>query len=258
MLALTSEGAQEERRSIVQYWHEEVVPDYLEGVLASFPEHNPGWRHLVFDEASAGAFIAEHLGPREAGAFRACAVPAMQADYFRYCAMLVLGGVYSDVDVRCVSSLEPVLPPAGGGHLFVQDNGGVINGFFAFGAPGHPLLELTLEMVSANIERRYCDRVYYVTGPPIFTFLYWLNRLGSFEALRERAAGSGMEEHFAAYCETLGDSARVGPAFEGVQVSPFSLCDDFIGSPGVPLPYKGTDAHWTRSRQSIFRSRWQQ
>ena len=242
-----------ERLPIIQYWHEEAVPDYIAEMLATFREHNPSLRHVLFSEASAEEFIDEHFGAREVAAFRACAVPAMQADYLRYCAVLALGGIYVDVDERCVSSLTSLLPSDADGRLFIRPEGAVINGFFAFAAPGHALLELALEIASTNIERRRCEEVYFTTGPPIFTCLYWLDRLGSFDAVYERATGSGFVEHFRAYAETIESPDRASRALQGVRVSPIEDRVAFVRSAGPDLPYKHTDAHWTNAGPEIFR-----
>lgn len=238
---------------IVQYWHREAIPDYVEAMLATFRERNPDFRHLVFSEPAAERFIGERFGARELAAFRSCAVPAMQADYFRYCAVLALGGVYVDVDERCIAGLRPLLPVAGRGRLFLRPPGAVINGLFAFGAPGHPFLELALEIATTNIERRHCDQVYFTTGPPIFTYLYYLYRLGSVEAACERVAGSGFEKHFRVYAQTVEDPIRLSLAFEGVTVSPMEESRAFIGTPGIPFPYKQTAGHWTNAGPEIFR-----
>ena len=253
MPPLSDDGPPREWPPIIQYWHEETPPDYVKELLATFRGQNPGFRHLVFSESSAESFIEEHLGGREARAFRACAVPAMQADYLRYCATLALGGIYCDVDEQCMASLRPLLAPDIDGQLFIRPEGAVINGFFAFGSPGHPFLELALEIASDNIEGRRGDQVYFTTGPPIFTCLYWLHRLGSLDALLDRAAGTGFEEHFSTYCETIGDPQRAKQALSGVRVSPFAESRAFLRESPSPLPYKSMTTHWTKFDQDIFR-----
>lgn len=251
---MTGEGTHVEPPPIIQYWHEDEAPDYIASLLATFAEFNPERPQLVFSERSAAAFIAEHLGSRRVRAFQACAVPAMQADYFRYCATLVLGGIYCDADFRCIASIGPVIPLAGEGHLFKRDGegGAVVNGFFAFGSPGHRFLELVLDVVTTNIERRSADSVYAVTGPLVFTNLYRLHRLGSFEALVEQMAKRPSAPYARSLCKAIGDYERVDRAFEGIKVSS-AESNSWIRAPEGPLPYKETDSHWTNVKQSIFR-----
>ena len=238
---------------ITQYWHSEDVPDYIAGLLETFHDLNPTMRHTVFSESSAAAFIEEHLEPRHLHAFQACAVPAMQADYFRYCAVFALGGVYCDADARCIADLGSLVPTAGEGRLFHRGDGpGVINALFAFGAPGHPFLELVLEIVTTNIERRICDRVYFTTGPPIFTSLFWLHRLNSVDAFLEHADKGNYFRYGRAYVDAIDDYSQVERAFEGIVVSPAAE-NVWTGVPTVHLAYKETDDHFPRAAGKIFR-----
>ena len=238
---------------IVQYWHSEPIPDYISDLLATFGEQNPDLLHLVFSERSDTEFIAERFSKRELRAFRACAVPAMQADYFRYCAVLTLGGIFGDADARCIGRIRPLIPAVGSGQLFRRPGGPVINALFGFGSPRHRFLKLVLEIVTANIEQRLCNRVYYTTGPPIFETLHLLHRLGSFDAVIEQNKGRVSEEFVRFYCEVIGEHSRVGNAMEGIEVSPLQKQDAYIRGPGMPLPYKKTDTHWTNLEQEIFR-----
>jgi hypothetical protein len=242
-----------ERPPIVQYWHAEEAPDYIADLFETYDDLNPDRRHLVFSRSSAAAFIDEHFDSRRLRAFEACAVPAMQADYFRYCATLALGGAYCDADSRCVASLRSLVPAGGAGRLFQRSDSEVtVNGLYAFGSPGHPFIELALEVATANIERRTSNHVYATTGPLIFTNLCRLRRLGSFDALMEHLAGHRSEWHARVLCEAIGDYGLVNRAFEGVMVSPISE-NVWIRAPECPLPYKETDEHWTNFKGTIYR-----
>lgn len=237
---------------IVQYWHEESPPDYMDELLQTFRERNPGLDHLLFSRPAAAEFIAERFGDRELAAFQACAVPAMQADYLRYCAVLALGGIYSDADFECVASLAPLLPDPGHGRLFRGRGGNVTNNVFAFAAPGHPFLELALEIATVNIERRRFDRVYLATGPPIFMTLCWLRAYGSLDRLLDSAVATRFGEFVFPYCETVRKYGGVDRAFDGVEISAVAAQDRFVRLPGRPLPYKRSDVHWVGYGDGIF------
>jgi hypothetical protein len=240
---------------IIQYWHDGNPPDYVEALLTSFRDLNPEMPHLVFSEQEAEEFIADHFTRRELNAFRACAVPAMQADYFRYCAAFALGGFWSDVDVRCVAPLEPLLPPPGGGHLFMGRQGVPISSAFAFGSPGHPFPELALEIATRNIERRLDAAVLLVTGPMIFISIVKLGELGSLDA----GVGTGVDGPYArvirGHFEQMGGYARVERALEGIEVDIFKHYLSFIRQVDeAELPYKRTGTHWTKAKGPLFRS----
>jgi mannosyltransferase OCH1-like enzyme len=263
-------------RALVQYWHSEEVPEEITALIESFRKRNPEMRHLLFDEASAEGFIAEHLSPREVAAFRTCGAPAMQSDYLRCCAVLALGGIYADADLRCVSPLEPLLDGLGSGELFgwaqipdalshlgltdrtvfgdTERPGAfrwVENGFFAFSAPGHPLLELALRVMTANIETRATESLIAVTGPGVFTSFYLLRELGSFEAFVAYAGHGVLKPVARRICEIVGDHGRLMRMLDGVDISPVGRARQFVEH---TMPsYKETDAHWMRWPGSIFR-----
>jgi hypothetical protein len=237
---------------IIQYWHADTPPDYIVELFETFVEHNPQQSHLVFSESAAERLIAERFGEREVTAFRMCAIPAMQADYFRYCAVLALGGIYSDADFRCAADIRRLIPTGRYGRLFRGPKGNVMNGIFAFGAPGHPFLELALEIATVNIERRISDDVFFTTGPPIFTALAALYGHGSFDALLSHLSESEHRPLVAAYCDAIGDYGRVTHAFEGISIVPVSQWREFI-LPVERLPYQRSKTHWRRAKGRIFR-----
>lgn len=261
--------------SIVQYWHSERPPELIVETLTSFPEHNPALQHLVFDEATADAFIAEHFSARELTAFRSCAVPAMQADYFRYCAVFAMGGIYADADLRCVAAMRPLLDDHGGGILFgrqepsspaisalyrwpyaVGPYQAIGNGFFAFPQPNHPLLGAAIEIATANIEARIADgalNIWLVAGPGIFTSMYLLDRLGSIDAFIQYSAGSILEPSAHLFCEIVEDPARVEVMLDKVAIRSRSESRSWVVPVVVPRPESGADVHWQRFAGSIFK-----
>ncbi|MBU1689135.1 MAG: hypothetical protein KJ958_08475 [Gammaproteobacteria bacterium] len=91
-------------RTVVQFWHNQrQLPEDVKECIASWASwETKGFRHRLFDERSAKAFIGHSLGARHEHAFERCYHPAMQADYFRLCYLLVEGGLYVDADDVCV------------------------------------------------------------------------------------------------------------------------------------------------------------
>lgn len=257
---------------IVQYWHGEKAPEDVAALMATFPEHNPDLRHLVFSEAGAERFIAERFGARELAAFRACAVPAMQADYFRYCALLALGGVYADVDMRCVAPLSSLLEIAGEGILFglpelppmfrtplyewrerIGPYRAVNNNIFAFGSPGHPLLELALAVATANIENRVADDVALTTGPGIFTNIYLLRETGSLQAYADFVKGGALESSASIFRDAVAGKQGIEDRVGAIRILPMSETGRWVRSPETRPTYKDTGSHWVNVKGGIFR-----
>lgn len=255
---------------ILQYWHSPERPQEIEALTATFRSHNPDLPYRLFSEREARELIAARFGPRETAAFDACAVPAMQADYFRYCAVHALGGVYCDADFRCLRPLRELIAASPGGRLFRRDPPGyLLNGFFLFPGPGHPLLRLALDVATANIEGRVGEKVQMVTGPWIFSALATLHELGDDPALRRQVDRDGLAilggpfQRAAAsqaptpsgrleiarmtgpLFEAIGDYARVAEALEDVSISPVQMAEEWIGEPAeAELPYRDGEAHW--------------
>jgi hypothetical protein len=260
---------------VVQYWDAEQPPQEIVELLASFPRHNPGLRQIVFSEASAEAFIAERFTDREVAAFRACAVPTSQADYLRYCAGYVLGGLCIDADVRCGGDLNSLLGrPQRGIVLAERDQlpdwierifawpytvGSyriVVNGAFAFARAGDPLPGLAIEISTANIENRLADGrtgVWLTTGPGVFTSIYLLWQLGSFDAFLAYTAGTVLEPTAALFCEVVEDPSRAEEAFDGLDMAAAEEVDDrLLQHVGIPRRAAGV-SHWSNPEGSIFR-----
>lgn len=93
-------------KTIVQFWHDlQHLPHDVKECIASWTRwKTSGYKHRLFDEQTAKAFISSSLGARYEKAFERCYHPAMQADYFRLCYLLVEGGFYIDADDVCVTN----------------------------------------------------------------------------------------------------------------------------------------------------------
>ena len=87
-------------KTIIQFWHDlKHMPHDVKECVASWTRwETRGYKHYLFGEQSAKAFIGKSLGARYEKAFEYCYHPAMQADYFRLCYLLVEGGCYIDAD----------------------------------------------------------------------------------------------------------------------------------------------------------------
>jgi Glycosyltransferase sugar-binding region containing DXD motif len=242
---------------IVQYWHAPPTPADVQEHVATFKRLNPDLRHRIFSESEASDFIAAHLTERELAAFQACAVPAMQADYFRYCALFVQGGIYSDVDYRCLNPLATLAAESDAGMLFrTEPESHLTNAFFLFDESGHPFPRLALDVATQNIERRAGERVNVVSGPWIFSILATLHDRGAMDRHETERAGPGMKRLLSSVFDAVGDFKRITEAFEGVRIAPFELARKWIDHPPRAPRYKQGDDHWVnwrRSRGSIFR-----
>jgi hypothetical protein len=233
------EGEEREPTSIHQYWEEPEIPGEIEKQMAGFDRHcwdlvrtvryRPGGEILIED----GGY-----GARVRNAFDACPVPAMRADLCGYCAIHSEGGLNADARLRCIEGVETLLEGASGGLLFgwrelpadlrpllawreqVGPYRAIANAVYAFPEPGHPLLELAIELAAAYVEEQVADEPALLTGPAIFTSLYLLRELGSLEAYREYVRGGPLEAAAPVFAATVGSPERVAKSFASVRIAP--------------------------------------
>lgn len=161
----------------MQFWHDlgQLPPDVEECVRSWTVWGTSGFKHRLFDERTAGAFISHSLGARHKQAFERCYHPAMQADYFRLCYVLVEGGIYVDADDVCVGNeigwlaedwrlkLQPLCYDIATGKMvkpavFLRAEAYDPSWIFYFNnnpliaGPGHPIIEHALSQATRRLE----------------------------------------------------------------------------------------------------------
>jgi mannosyltransferase OCH1-like enzyme len=163
--------------TIFQFWDRDL-PDEAKPLVESWRALNPDFDHRLFDEVTALAFIEQRYGARHAAAFRGCRLATMKSDLFRYCTLLAEGGIYADIDIRCLEPIAALYASAVRGMLLTRiaektQRRVFPTGFCLFKRPGDPLLHYALDQALAAMERRDDNRIYYTTGPGIICSLYW-------------------------------------------------------------------------------------
>lgn len=159
-------------RIIHQTWHSSDVPPE-KGDPASWRRLNPGWDYRFWDDADLLAFMRAEF-PDLVAMFRGYPRAVQRADLARYCLLSRFGGVYADIDTRCMAPLEALAgdsrvilceePP---GHHWHASRRGLpklwFNGTMA-SPPGHPFWEAVIGLCRLMYPRREGD-VLESTGP---------------------------------------------------------------------------------------------
>jgi mannosyltransferase OCH1-like enzyme len=191
--SITNDCSQPTPRTIVQFWHDlgQLPLDVEECIRSWTVWETRGFRHRLFDERIAGAFISTSLSARHKRAFECCYHPAMQADYFRLCYVLVEGGIYVDADDVCIGTdigwlaedgrlklqplcydiaTESMVKPA----VFLRADAYDPSWIFYFSnnpliaCPGHPVIEHALSQATRLLELAGEDElpeIQMATGP---------------------------------------------------------------------------------------------
>ncbi|WP_245366709.1 glycosyltransferase [Neorhizobium galegae] len=93
-------------RVLHQTWHTFPVPIET-GDTASWQRLNPRWQYQFWDDTALRDFMAGQF-PQLLQVYDGYTYPVQRADLARYCLLKHFGGVYADVDTRCLQSLEPL------------------------------------------------------------------------------------------------------------------------------------------------------
>ena len=99
-------------RIVHQTWMEELDAERypnMSRMAESF--RKAAWEYRFWSDDDAVAFLQTHFPPPVLEAYQALKPGAFKADLFRYCVLLILGGVYADVDIQLESVLDLSVPP---------------------------------------------------------------------------------------------------------------------------------------------------
>lgn len=138
---------------------------------------NPGWAYRFWTDDDLRDFMAVEF-PGLLDLYLSYPRPVQRADLARYCILARLGGVYADIDTRCLAALEPlagdprvILCEEPAAHQEPARLRGIgrlyFNGTMA-SPPGHPFWEAVIEACRRMAPRRHGD-VLDTTGPLVLS-----------------------------------------------------------------------------------------
>lgn len=153
-------------RVIVQGWFDTAMPDEVRDLTKTWARHHPGWDHRVFDTLSAAAWIRDHMGLDAERIFRS-ASPVGKSNLFRYAYLSILGGLWSDADDRCLTSVAPLI--RGRSLVVVRESLGAVADNFMAAAPRHPVLAATRDEAFSNVQDGFEESPWLANGPGVVT-----------------------------------------------------------------------------------------
>jgi len=96
-------------RAVFQTWKsKDRLPAKFAFWSSTWVERNPGFRHVLWDDADNRSFVAEKF-PWFLPTYDSFPAEIMRVDSVRYLYLFEFGGVYSDLDFHCLKPLEPLL-----------------------------------------------------------------------------------------------------------------------------------------------------
>jgi mannosyltransferase OCH1-like enzyme len=204
---------------ITQFWDAEAPPDDLLAVSRSWRERNPDHHHVLFNDRTARTYLEQQFPAAVATAYRRCRDPTTKADLLRLAVLCHWGGVWADMDDRCLAPVSDVVP-AWAAACFWQERSGFLCNNFIAAVPGHPILRRALTTAVTAINRGDRDKVWMLTGPGL------LSRAFAVEL------------------------AQAGDAWSA-WLDPVSVLDEFAVYPSIALhcrtSHKRLGQHWTKT-----------
>lgn len=182
--------------NIIQTWKTKTVPPHYEDFVRKVKNLNMKWNYMFFDDEDILEFIQMKM-PEYYGTFCGLSGKIQQIDFFRYLAIYYYGGVYLDLDIDLVRSLDdligidyycvfPIEVKDAGDHILASQGVSLI-GNYAFYAPkGHPFLKKIIDNIVTqripddvirSAQENHTDDsrdvyVYYRTGPMLVSQSY--------------------------------------------------------------------------------------
>jgi len=159
-------------RLIHQTFPSKALPAELQHSVDALRAGNPGWRHVLYDDADILHFVRDEYGGEVLQRFERIdpVYGAARADLFRYLLLYRRGGVYLDIKSAAMQPLDAVLQPderfivaqwpsgpdakfrGAGVHEETRHiRGGEFQQWFVVASPGHPFLKAVVENVLRNI-----------------------------------------------------------------------------------------------------------
>ena len=181
--------------NIIQTWKTHALPACYYNNSMKLQSLNPDWKYMLFDDNDIVVFIKEKM-PQYYNAFANMKYKIQQIDFFRYLVIYHYGGVYLDLDVEPLESLDNIYYEYGDQCIFpvelqnITDSIITSQGFphlignYAFySPPNHPFLKRIIDnivcqrIIPENIliaQRENNDSpsqvyVYCTTGPLLVT-----------------------------------------------------------------------------------------
>jgi len=155
-------------RVINWVWLGSPFPEKYRAFQESWKKHHPGWEFRVWTDADFKTFPLYNRALYESSKNY-----GEKSDIVRYEILYQLGGLYVDIDMECLKSLD-VLHFLYDFYIAIQplDTSHVQVGNYIIGSvAGHPLLKRIIEGMAANV-RTARDSVVDRTGPLYFTRVF--------------------------------------------------------------------------------------
>lgn len=150
-------------------WKNKIIPDKWKRCVASWRKTNPDWEIKLWTDADNRAYIEKNY-PEFLETFDAYPHPIQRADAIRYFLLRDFGGIYADMDIEILGSMNAYFDHVEGDAFLVQSgNVPVFTNCFMASKPGARFWDEVIERLKKPQIPWYAFTkhfiVMYSTGP---------------------------------------------------------------------------------------------
>jgi mannosyltransferase OCH1-like enzyme len=135
------------------------VPNILYDYASSWIKLNPEYEYRLHDDNDVIDFIKSDF-PEFLRAYNKIKYGASKADLWRYLVMYKYGGVYTDMDCRCINPLRQWINPEAEYVTQLGINKDICQ-WMIISVPGNPIFLRASQMALQNIEQDTCKASYH-------------------------------------------------------------------------------------------------
>lgn len=133
-------GLQGSIPKLIWQTYKQLPPANSKPLVDSWIKLNPDYQWMYMDDPRAARFIRENFSQDFADMYDSLPIGVMKADVWRVAVVYAYGGVYTDLDCRCIKPISTWLSPTDTLVVGVEvTNGALLNYTFA-AVPRHPAL----------------------------------------------------------------------------------------------------------------------
>jgi len=148
-------------KTIIQTMTKGNLPEQLRENCLSWQKYNPEYNYKFFDGDDRISYLKLYTDQDTIKAYFSLSQNAFKADLFRSCYLYNEGGVYSDIDFRCSSSLNNIICPSDQIVTGIRNN--QINQGIIITVPKSPIL---YHLIQTGIKRIFSNK-------PLLGTKYW-------------------------------------------------------------------------------------
>jgi len=140
----------------------EIVHPYTAKCFNSIRYHYSKATYKIWNAEEIECFLSEYFDNDLVNAYHSLVPFAYRADLARYCILYHYGGLYSDINIEFLNTIESTITDFDRAHFFAfRDNSeasrrswSVCNGLF-YAKAKSPILELAIKLVLENVKNKF-------------------------------------------------------------------------------------------------------